>query len=278
MSRSVSLQATPLLTIGNSSQNSRSGEPRWDTVTSSPSPPQWAHKVSWERADILQPSTYAPLLRNADYVVHSMGILMEADYKGVVRGTESPLDAVRKTFSSSSPAVDRGVNPLERKEGEDIRPRKPKDQMSYEVMNRDSAITLARHADAANVGSFCYISAIAAPPGLPRYLSTKREAESAIAAHFPDMRSIFVRPPFMYDSSRKVTLGIAAATGAATLFNGLTKGVFSGLMGVGGIKPLKVDTVAEAVVEALSDESVKGPVEIEQIDELATKSWRRSML
>ena len=219
---------------------------------------------------------YAPLLKGADSVVHSMGILMEADYKGVVRGTESPLAGLRKAFA---PAPDRGVDPLAREQGEDIKPSDPKDQLSYEVMNRDSAITLARHASAEGVGSFCYISAIAAPPGLPsRYLSTKREAEAAIAENFPQMRNVFVRPPFMYDASRKFTMGIAAATGMATLFNGATKGMFGGLMGAGGIKPLKVDTVAEAVVEALSDETVKGPVDVEKIDELATKAWRRSML
>lgn len=205
-----------------------------------------------------------------------MGILLEADYKGVVRGTESPLAGLRKAFSSS---VDRGVDPLSKGEGEDIKPPDPKDQLSYEVMNRDSAITLAKHARAENVRNFCYISAIAAPPGLPsRYISTKREAESAIQENFPQMRNIFVRPPFMYDSSRKLTVGIAAATGLGTLFNGATRGVFGSLMGAGGIKPLKVDTVAEAVVEALDDETVKGTLEIEKIDELATRSWRKSML
>lgn len=205
-----------------------------------------------------------------------MGILMEADYKGVVRGTESPLSGLRKAFA---PAPDRGVDPLTKGEGEDIKPPDPRDQLSYEVMNRDSAITLARHASAADVGAFCYISAIAAPPGLPsRYISTKREAEAAIAENYPQMRNVFVRPPFMYDSSRKFTMGIAAATGMGTLFNGVTKGMFGGLMGAGGIKPLKVDTVAEAVVEALGDETVKGTVEAEKIDELATKSWRRNML
>lgn len=257
-------------------RNSRSGEPRWDAVTDSATPPAWAHQVTWERADILRPAQYGPLLKAADSVVHSMGILMEADYKGVVRGTESPLSGLRKAFA---PAADRGVDPLAKAEGEDIAPPDPRDQFSYEVMNRDSAITLARHASAEGVGTFCYISAIAAPPGLPgRYLSTKREAEAAIAEHFPQMRNIFVRPPFMYDSSRKFTVGIAAATGVATLFNGVTRGVFGGLMGAGGIKPLKVDTVAEAVVEALADETVKGPVEVEQIDELATKAWRKGML
>ncbi|MBE3048422.1 hypothetical protein IMZ48_39140, partial [Candidatus Bathyarchaeota archaeon] len=237
-------------------QNSRSGQPHWDAVTSSATPPSWAHKVTWERADILRPALYAPLLKGADSVVHSMGILMEADYKGVVRGTESPLSGLRKAFA---PHADRGVDPLARAQGEDIQPPDPRDQFSYEVMNRDSAITLARHASAADVGAFCYVSAVAAPPGLPaRYISTKREAESAIAENFPQMRNVFIRPPFMYDSSRKFTVGIAAATGMGTLFNGVTKGVFGGLMGAAGVKPLKVDTVAEAVVEALGDESVKG--------------------
>merc|ERR1712225_209241 len=71
---------------------SRSGEPTWSSVTASSTPPPWAHKVTWERADILRPKTYAPLLKNADYVVHSMGILLEADYKGVISGKESPIN------------------------------------------------------------------------------------------------------------------------------------------------------------------------------------------
>jgi hypothetical protein len=43
-------------------------------------------------------------------------------------------------------------------------------------------------------------------------------------------------------------------------------------------KQLKADLVAEAVVEALSDEKTKGPVEIKQIEELAEKGWRKGML
>ena len=38
-------------------------------------------------------------------------------------------------------------------------------------------------------------------------------------------------------------------------------------MGAGGAKPLKADLVAEAVVEALSDDAVKGPVEVKEIEE-----------
>lgn len=265
-----------MLTRNSSHRNSRSGEPRWDSVSSSATPPPWAHKVSWERADILEPSTYAPLLKGSDYVVHSLGILLEADYKGVISGRESPISGLQKAFAS---ARDRGVDPIHSQPGAAIKPPNPKDQLSYEVMNRDSAISLAKHAAAENTSAFCYISAAAGAPVLPqRYISTKREAESAIATNFPEMRGIFMRPPFMYDSSRKITMGIAAAAGAASVFNSLTGNILKGFMGAAGTKPLQVETVAEAVVEALADETIKGPVEPEQIEELATKGWRKTML
>ncbi|KAK5990158.1 hypothetical protein PT974_08424 [Cladobotryum mycophilum] len=255
---------------------SRSGEPRWANVTSSALPPSWAHKVSWERGDILEPSTYAPLLKDANYVVHSMGILLEADYKGVVSGKESPIEGLRKAFA---PSRDRGIDPMQKPAGGSIKPPNPKDQFSYEVMNRDSAITLAKHAAAENTSAFCFISAAAGAPVLPhRYITTKREAESAIASNFPKMRGIFMRPPFMYDSSRKITMGVAAAAGAASLFNKFTGNFLKGFMGAAGTKPLQVDTVAEAVVEALSDNKVQGPVEIEEMEELASKAWRKTML
>ncbi|PHH85088.1 hypothetical protein CDD83_913 [Cordyceps sp. RAO-2017] len=256
---------------------SRSGMPRWDTVTSSPDPPPWSHQVSWESADMLRPATYAPLLRRADCVVHSMGILLEADYKGVVSGREPPLAALRTMFAASS--AGRGANPLDRAAGEDIRPADPKLQLSYEVMNRDSAVALARHAADEGVAAFGYVSACAGAPGMPpRYISTKREAERAIADHFPRMRALFFRPPFMYDPSRKLTMGLAALVGAGTVFNSLTGRYLDAFMGAAGTKPLKVDLVAEAVVEALDDDAVRGPVEVPQIEELAAKAWRKTML
>jgi len=255
---------------------SRSGQPRWDNVTSSPNPPSWSHQVSWERGDLLRPSTYAPLLRGADAVVHSMGILMEADYKGLVSGRESPLAGLQKVFAATR---DRGINPLERKHGEDIKPDSANDQFSYEVMNRDSAIALAKHADEENVKAFCYISAAGGAPVLPqRYIKTKREAENTISTSFPRMRGVFPRPPLMYDSSRPITMAIAAMAGGGSVVNQLTGRYFNSFFGAAAAKPLKADTVAEAVVEALDDENVKGPIETPQLEDLASKGWRKSML
>ena len=255
---------------------SRSGEPQWSSVTASPSPPSWSHKVTWERADILKPSTYSPLLKDANAVVHTMGILLEADYKGVISGRESPISGLARAFSSTKSG---SQNPMTRGKDEELKPQEKDGQLTYELMNRDTAITLAREANEEGVKNFVYISAAGGAPVLPaRYISTKREAEAAISSNFPNMRSVFIRPGFLYDPSRPITMPLAAGVGAGALFNQVTGGVLNGFLGAAGTKPLKADLVAEAVVEALEDGSVSGPVETKQIEGLATKAWRKGML
>ncbi|KAL2858030.1 hypothetical protein BJY01DRAFT_242096 [Aspergillus pseudoustus] len=254
---------------------SRSGEPRWDVVTSSPQQPGWAKSVEWAKADILKPETYKPFLKGATAIVHSMGILLEADYKGVVQGREPIISGLQRAFSSSKLG---SQNVLQRKEGEALKAQEKDGQFTYELMNRDSAIALAQESSNEQIASFIYISAASGAPILPsRYITTKREAETTISSQFPDLRSVFVRPPFMYDSSRKLTLPIALGGFVGSQFNDLIGGRL-GFLGAMVDKPLQVDTVGEAVVEALDDPSISGPVGPRKIETLATKAWRKSML
>ncbi|KAH6643538.1 hypothetical protein C7974DRAFT_381735 [Boeremia exigua] len=255
---------------------SRSGIPHWPSITSSSTPPPWSEKVTWAKGDILSPTTYTSHLTSATAVVHTMGILLEADYKNVLRGRESPLSGLRRAFSPTKAGTQ---NPLDVKEGETLRPQESDAQLTYEVMNRDTAVSLAREAHARHVPSFVYISAAAGTPILPaRYISTKREAESIISSEFPTMRSVFVRAPFLYDSSRTFTLPIAAGGMVASIVNGAVGGRLTWLLGAGGVKPLKADLVGEAVVEALEDGEVHGPVEVAEIERLGTRAWRKGML
>jgi hypothetical protein len=92
------------------------------------------------------------------------------------------------------------------------------------------------------------------------------------------MRTIFIRAPFLYDSSRTFTLPIAAASGIASMVNSAVGGRLTWLMGAGGIKPLKADLVGEACVEALEDEGVRGAVEVPEIETLGVRAWRKNML
>ncbi|RAL04089.1 ubiquinone biosynthesis protein COQ11 [Aspergillus ibericus CBS 121593] len=254
---------------------SRSGEPRWETVTSSPSRPSWASSVEWAKADILKPETYKPFLNGATAVVHSMGILLEADYKGVVQGREPILSGLQKAFSASRPG---SQDPLQRREGELLEVKERNGQFTYELMNRDSAIALAQETLNEHVPTFLYISAASGAPVLPsRYITTKREAESIIAAKLPELRNVFVRAPFMYDESRKFTLPIALGGFVGSQVNALLGNKLD-FLGSMVTKPFQVGDVGEAVVEALDDESVRGALGVEKIEALATKAWRKSML
>ncbi|PWY87166.1 NAD(P)-binding protein [Aspergillus sclerotioniger CBS 115572] len=254
---------------------SRSGEPRWDTVTSSPSRPSWASSVEWVKADILKPETYKPFLNGATAVVHSMGILLEADYKGVVQGREPILSGLQKAFSGPKLG---SQNLLQRREGEPLEVKERNGQFTYELMNRDSAIALAQETLNEHVPTFLYISAASGAPVLPsRYITTKREAESIIAAKLPELRSVFVRAPFMYDESRKFTLPIALGGFVGSQVNALL-GNRLDFLGSMVTKPFQVGDVGEAVVEALDDESVRGALGVAKIEALATKAWRKSML
>ncbi|KAJ6171442.1 hypothetical protein N7470_000509 [Penicillium chermesinum] len=261
--------------LGSPSPSVRSGEPKWKAVTESPERPGWASSVEWAKADMLKPESYKPFLGGASAVVHSMGILLEADYKGVVQGREPIIGGLQRAFTSSKMG---SQNPLSRREGEPLRPQEKDGQLTYELMNRDSAIALAQEASNEKVPAFVFISAAAGAPILPaRYITTKREAEEAIAANLPELRSIFMRPGFMFDSSRKFTLPIALGGFVASEVNNFL-GKRLSFLGSMAEKPLKADTVAEAVVEALEDESTRGAVGTKQIEALATKAWRKSML
>lgn len=206
-----------------------------------------------------------------------MGILLEADYKGVVSGKESPVAGLQRAFSTTKAGS--AVNPMERKPGEDLGKGESDGQLTYELMNRDSAIALAQEAQDNGAGTFVYISAMAGAPILPkRYITTKREAEDAIATQMIKMRNIFVRPSFLWDSSRKFTLPIAAGGAVGSTVNELLGGRLSSVFGAAVEKPLKVDLVAEAVVEAIADEDTKGIVDVKAIEALAAKAWRKTML
>ncbi|OJD10649.1 hypothetical protein AJ78_08397 [Emergomyces pasteurianus Ep9510] len=254
---------------------SRHGEPAWETITSSSHAPRWAKSVEWARADILKPATYKPFLKESFAVVHSMGILLEADYKGIIQGRESVVSGLQKFFAPSRPG---SQDPLGRQEGEDLISKEASGQLTYELMNRDSAVALAQEASYDHVPTFVFISAAGGAPVVPeRYVTSKRDAEAVISSNLPDLRSIFIRPTFMYDSSRKLTLPLALGGIVGSEVNTLLGGRLS-FLGMMTAKPLNVNIVGEAVVEAIGDDDVKGVVGPKNIETLATKGWRRSML
>ena len=246
-------------------------------MTSESIAPSWSTSVTWAKGDLLKPTTYTSHLKDADAVVHTMGILLEADYKGVLTGKESVYYGLSRAFSSTKAGSSK--NPLDRKPGESLEHGEKDGQITYELMNRDSAIALAQESEREGAKTFVFISAAAGAPMLPsRYITTKREAESTISSQMTKLRSIFIRPGFLYDSSRKFTLPIAASGMMGSTVNSLVGGSLTRLFGAAVEKPLKADLVADAVVESVADEGTKGIVDTKMIEALAARSWRKTMI
>ncbi len=86
-------------------------------------------KVSWVKADIFKPETYAEQFKGAYGVIHSMGILLESDYKSLKSGEGGLLYGV-KAYTSAIKRSWFPPNPLEDET----------QILTYEKMNRDSGI------------------------------------------------------------------------------------------------------------------------------------------
>lgn len=162
------------------------------------------------------------------------------------------------------------------------------DELRLAKTDAATAVTLAEEAVAAGAKTFLYVSAIDGSFVLPsRYITTKREAEERIASLVsskspsssppPPMRAVFLRPSFLYDSTRGFTMPLAALMGVTSAVNSLF-GRRLPLVGAAGYRPLPVDTVAGAAVKAMEQESVSGVVDVDKIMELGTQVWREGML
>ena len=58
----------------------------------------------------------------------------------------------------------------------------------------------------------------------------------------------------------------------------MLRGTLTSIFGAAVEKPLKADLVAEAIVEAIAQEDTEGVVGTKEIEALAAKAWRKTML
>ena len=98
----------------------------------------WTKSVRWTKASAFDPPSYASLVAESTAVVHTLGILMENNYKQHVK-TGNLLGLIGSVVRGGDDG-----NPLA-PEG-----RKGKEGMTYEVMNRDAGMSLL----SANPGEF----------------------------------------------------------------------------------------------------------------------------
>ncbi|KAF9925675.1 hypothetical protein FBU30_004599 [Linnemannia zychae] len=228
-------------------------------------PQGWTHKVNWAQGDSLNPETYKEAIAGVDSVVHTVGLLLEDNYKEILHSQN--FDELSKSVKSTM----LGKNPLDTKSP-------PKNGLTYEKVNRDTAITVANEAAKEGVESFAFVSAAFAPPMVPnRYLTTKREAESALLTHPAGFRSIIFRPGFMSTPDRPITVPLAGLlqVSSAILGNSV-KGTIPFAQAL-STPPLEMETLARAIVNSLENPDVKGIIDVEGIAELANNPHTKTV-
>ncbi|KAF9913490.1 hypothetical protein BX616_009959 [Lobosporangium transversale] len=220
-------------------------------------PHGWATKVNWAQGDSLEPSTYKDAIAGANAVVHSVGLLLEDNYKDILHSQN--FEELTKNIQT----MFRGQNPLDTSKA-------PKSGLTYEKVNRDTAITLANEAGKEGVESFVYISAAFVAPIIPnRYLTTKREAENALLTHPSAIRPIIFRPGFMSTPDRPVTVPLAGLlTISSTVLGNALKGTVPFAQAL-STPPISMETMARAIMNSIENKEIRGIVDVDGIVELA---------
>ncbi|EEB06765.1 NAD dependent epimerase/dehydratase [Schizosaccharomyces japonicus yFS275] len=230
----------------------------------------WANHVSWHSIDV-QNDTKAltPLLKDSSCLVNTIGILMENNYKKILKKPFSAGIRALKNFPSFLPSKDNN-NPLKNEKTT----KSPAQKGSlFKAINENLAVKLGALASQNNVPTYCYISTHGYFPGIdPEYVNSKRRAEQRIQS-IPNLRSIFLRPSFMYDRharpiSEPISLLFKMTSGLKDAVFGPKAGVDNALVA----PPLPTASVGAAIVEAICDPSVHGVVSVNDILRLAEKA------
>lgn len=237
---------------------SRSGPPK--------NAESWMSKVQWKRADVFEPSTYINELEKASAVIHSMGILLEGgNYKhGLNGGVKDALCGLVK-----------GSNPMAKDPN-----------FSYDKMNRLSAVlTATAFSDTFPMTErkpYVMVSAEKTSDLIPDgYITSKRMAEAEIS-DLANLRSIFLRPAFMYESSGDRQFGIHKSTPRDAVAEALKVGFGAQTVARSFFPalpqliqpPLSVSVVAEAAVDALN-EDIEGVIALAALKRFSDSKGRK---
>lgn len=213
----------------------------------------WINQVNWKSADIFKPETYKDELKDAQSVVHSIGILLEnQNYKKSINSNSSVLSEFSNLVKPSNPLKKSSLD-------------------SYEAINRDSAILLAetfRETTEKEDPSFVYISADKGFPGvLEGYIRSKREAEVELNV-LKGLRNIIIRPGFMYDAEANDKTVRSSIKTFLDVFDWTnTKILGSRIPALNDLIRPTVSTqrVAQAIIYRIKDKNFKGLVTLDDL-------------
>ena len=141
----------------------------------------------------------------------------------------------------------------------------PERNVTFERVNGESVLHAAQTAEDAGVDGFVFLSVRDTPPLVSdRFRAAKRRAERELAAQYGALRTVVLRPNLVYGPRR---------TGSATMAGLLrqTPGFASPYASAEG-RPLPVELVAAAAVQAAVTPTLEGTLSVPQIEDLGRTS------
>ncbi|WP_103026407.1 NAD-dependent epimerase/dehydratase family protein [Salinibacter altiplanensis] len=143
---------------------------------------------------------------------------------------------------------------------------RPNDGVTFDRVNAESALLAAEEAVAAGVDAFVFLSVRDKPPLVPSpFLAAKRRAERGLREDYPPLRTATLRPNLVYGDRRTGTSTLAAVLSQG---QGLHPHPYASDAG----RPLPVEFVAAAAVQAATTSTMEGTLAVPQIEDVGRTS------
>ena len=151
---------------------------------------------------------------------------------------------------------------------------------SYDAMNRDTCVNVARALNESASDSkkrMVMISSAKAPPFMPKYLTTKQEAEQFILKECPQLNPLILRPGFIYNKEhRSWSIPLFYVTEAMAQINdtvGKKLPFHSAVDFLFPAAPTKLETVGHFAIEGVlgnlhPEQTILGPEEFKEFEKV----------
>lgn len=212
-------------------------------------------QVTWVQGDATDKRAVETLVANQDAVVHAVGLLFDVEsglqnLNTIVSGSKSEPDPEKSTYDNITRQT--MFNIMDALES-------PMNRLKKRGTKTPVAFVSCAEAGWPNVQFGDFVENKLAPAWLQKYLVAKRAVEGRLMSS-PTVRPVIVRPSLIWSWDKLDVLPIIP------IFN------MASAIGVPFVdKTVRVETLADAIVAGLEDESVSGVQRYMNIEELATR-------
>jgi nucleoside-diphosphate-sugar epimerase len=216
-------------------------------------------QVNWVSGDATNPADVKKIVLEADAVVHAVGLLFDVEsglqqLNTIVSGSKSTPDPEKSTYDNITRKTMFNIM-----DAIEAKAKNPINMIKNGGNKTPLAFVSCAEAGWPDVQFGAFVEEKLAPEWLQKYLIAKRTVEDRLASSLA-IRPVVVRPSLIWSWDKFDVLPIIP------VFN------LASAVGVPFVdKTVRVETLADAIVAGLEDESVSGVQRFMQIEELAKR-------